>query len=55
METIEVKLTQQEVSMILEMIDKSQVVGLNSMRVLLGLDAKIRQTVKEAQKEGPAS
>jgi len=45
-ETIVLKLTQQEVNVILQMIDKSPVTGTQGMRVVLGLDAKIRQAIK---------
>ena len=49
-------LTPVEIDIILQMIDKTQVAGVQSMRALLSLDMKIRQAVSEAQaqKENPA-
>jgi len=52
---ITLNLTPNEISLILQMIDKTQVAGVQSMRALLSLDAKIRQAVDAAQKESPAS
>jgi len=48
---IEVQLTPQEVNAILQMIDKTQTVGVQSMRVLLALDAKLREAA-QAQLQG---
>ena len=43
---MEIELTPEEVNAILQMINKSQVVGVQGMRVLLGLDAKLRQAAR---------
>ena len=53
---ITLNLTPVEIDIILQMIDKTQVAGVQSMRALLSLDAKIRQAVDaaQAQKESPA-
>ena len=55
MESLDLNLTLAEVDLILQMIERTQVTGTQAMRALLSLDMKIRQTVKEAQKESPAS
>jgi len=52
METLDLNLTLAEIDIILQMIDKTQVAGTQAMRALLSLDAKIRNTVKEAQIKG---
>ena len=56
MEEFTLKLSAGEIDIILQMIDKTQVAGVQSMRALLSLDMKIRQAVSEAQaqKESPA-
>ena len=51
METLDLNLTLAEIDIILQMIDKTQVAGTQAMRVVLGLDAKIRRAV-EAQIKG---
>ena len=51
---ITLELSLAEISIILQMIDKTQVAGVQSMRALLALDMKIRQAVDAAQKEIPA-
>ena len=50
-ELLSIQLTQPEVNVILQFIDKSPVTGTQGMRVILGLDAKIRRAV-EAQIKG---
>jgi len=51
METLTLELTIQEINAVIEMIEKTQVSGTAAMRVLLGIDAKIRATAKEAQQK----
>jgi len=51
---ITLNLTPNEIDVILQMIDKTQILGVQSMRVMLALDAKVRQAVDTAQKENPA-
>jgi len=41
-----IELTPAEVNAILQMIDKSPVIGVQGMRVILGLDAKLRQAAQ---------
>ena len=53
-ELLTVQLTKQEVNVVLQMIDKTPITGTDGMRIVLGLDAKIRQTIQDAQKKGPA-
>ena len=49
METLDVKLTMAEVNAILQMIDKTQTIGVQTMRVLLALDAKLRQAAQKTE------
>jgi len=51
MDNLTLELTVQEVNAVIEMIEKTTVSGTAAMRVLLGIDAKIRQAVAEAQKK----
>jgi len=51
MDNLTLELTVQEVNVVIEMIEKTQVSGTAAMRVLLGIDAKIRQAVAAAQKK----
>ena len=54
MESLNLNLTLAEIDVILQMIDKTQIMGVQSMRVMLALDAKVRRAVDAAQKESPA-
>ena len=46
---IEVKLSPEEVGAILQMIDKTSIQGVTAMRVLLALDAKLRDAAGRAE------
>jgi hypothetical protein len=46
-ELLSIELNQQEVNLILQMLDKTQVIGINAMQVALALNAKIRQAIAQ--------
>jgi ABC-type uncharacterized transport system ATPase subunit len=46
-ETITIELTQQEVNVLLQMLDKTPVTGIPAMRTVVVIDHKIRQKVAE--------
>jgi len=44
-ELITIQLKQQEVNVLLQLLDKSPITGLQGMRIVLGMDAKVRKAV----------
>ena len=44
-ELITIQLKQQEVNVLLQLLNKSPITGLQGMRIVLGLDAKVRKAV----------
>jgi len=43
--SITLQLKQQEVNVLLQLLDKSPITGLQGMRIVLGMDAKVRKAV----------
>ena len=44
-ELLTIQLTKQEVNVLLQLLDKSPITGLQGMRIVLGMDAKVRKAV----------